>query len=137
MTPGTIVVYESTFYPGVTEDICIPIIEKESGLKCSVDWKIGYSPEHFNSGDRIHTLTGIQKIASGMDEESADQIQKIYNIVIEATTFRVSNIKTAEVVNVIENIQRDITIAFMNEIAMICDKLGIDTDEVFVGMNTK
>ena len=137
MVPGTIVVYESTVYPGVTEDICIPILEKESGLKCGVDFKIGYSPERINPGDRVHTLTSIRKIVSGMDEESAEVIQKIYNIVIKAGTFRVSNIKTAEAVKVIENSQRDINIAFMNEIAMICDRMGIDTDEVLAGMNTK
>ena len=137
MQPGTIVVFESTVYPGVTEDICIPIIEKESGLKCGVDWKIGYSPERINPGDRVHTLTKIQKIVSGMDEESATEIKKVYDIVIKAGTFSVSTIKTAEAVKVIENSQRDINIAFMNEIAMICDKMQIDTDEVLAGMNTK
>ena len=135
--PGTIVVYESTVYPGVTEDICIPIIEQESGLKCGVDWKIGYSPERINPGDRVHTLTTIKKVVSGMDEESSVEIKKVYDIVIKAGTFPVSNIKTAEAVKVIENSQRDINIAFMNEIAMICDKLGIDTIEVLDGMNTK
>ncbi len=137
LTPGTIVVFESTVYPGVTEDICIPIIEKESGLKCGVDWKIGYSPERINPGDRVHTLTTIRKIVSGMDEESAREIKKVYDIVIKAGTFPVSNIKTAEAVKVVENSQRDINIAFMNEVAIICDKLGIDTDEVLAGMNTK
>ena len=137
LTPGTIVVFESTVYPGVTEDICVPIIEKESGLKCGVDWKIGYSPERINPGDRVHTLTTIRKIVSGMDEESAREIKKVYDIVIKAGTFPVSNIKTAEAVKVVENSQRDINIAFMNEIAIICDKMGIDTDEVLAGMNTK
>ena len=137
ITPGTIVVFESTVYPGVTEDVCVPIIEKESGLKCGVDWKIGYSPERINPGDRVHTLTNIRKVVSGMDEESAREIQKVYDIVIKAGTFPVSNIKTAEAVKVVENSQRDINIAFMNEIAMICDKLGIDTYEVLDGMNTK
>ena len=137
MVTGTIVVYESTVYPGVTEDICIPILEKESGLKCGIDFKIGYSPERINPGDRVHTLTSIRKIVSGMDEESAEVIKKIYDIVIKAGTFPVSNIKTAEAVKVIENSQRDINIAFMNEIAMICDRLRIDTDEVLAGMNTK
>lgn len=135
--PGTIVVFESTVYPGVTEDVCIPIIEKESGLKCGVDWKIGYSPERINPGDRVHTLTNIQKIVSGMDESSCREIQKVYDIVIKAGTFPVSTIKTAEAVKVIENSQRDINIAFVNEVAMICDKMGIDTDEVIAGMNTK
>ncbi len=137
ITPGTIVVFESTVYPGVTEDVCIPIIEKESGLKCGVDWKIGYSPERINPGDRVHTLTNIQKIVSGMDEESAEEIKKVYDIVIKAGTFPVSTIKTAEAVKVVENSQRDINIAFMNEVAMICDRMGIDTDEVLAGMNTK
>ncbi len=135
--PGTIVVFESTVYPGVTEDICVPIIERESGLKCGVDWKIGYSPERINPGDRVHTLTNIQKIVSGMDEESARVIKKVYDIVIKAGTFPVSTIKTAEAVKVVENSQRDINIAFVNEVAMICDKMGIDTAEVIAGMNTK
>ena len=137
LTPGAIVVFESTVYPGVTEDICVPIIEKESGLKCGVDWKIGYSPERINPGDRVHTLTNIRKIVSGMDEESAREIKKVYDIVIAAGTFPVSTIKTAEAVKVVENSQRDINIAFMNEVAMICDRMGIDTDEVLAGMNTK
>lgn len=137
LSPGTIVVFESTVYPGVTEDICVPIIEKESGLKCGVDWKIGYSPERINPGDRVHTLTNIRKVVSGMDEESCNEIKKVYDIVIKAGTFPVSNIKTAEAVKVVENSQRDINIAFMNEIAIICDKLKIDTDEVLAGMNTK
>ena len=137
LTPGTIVVFESTVYPGVTEDVCVPIIERESGLKCGVDWKIGYSPERINPGDRVHTLTTIRKVVSGMDEESAREIKKVYDIIIKAGTFPVSNIKTAEAVKVVENSQRDINIAFMNEIAIICDKLKIDTDEVLAGMNTK
>ena len=137
LSAGTIVVFESTVYPGVTEDICVPIIEKESGLKCGVDWKIGYSPERINPGDRVHTLTSIRKVVSGMDEESAREIKKVYDIVIKAGTFPVSNIKTAEAVKVVENSQRDINIAFMNEIAIICDKLKIDTAEVLDGMNTK
>ncbi len=137
LATGTIVVFESTVYPGVTEEICVPIIEKESGLKCGADWKIGYSPERINPGDRVHTLTSIQKIVSGMDEESANQIKKVYDIVIKAGTYPVSNIKTAEAVKVVENSQRDINIAFMNEVAIICDKLKIDTEEVLAGMNTK
>lgn len=137
LSPGSIVVFESTVYPGVTEDICVPIIEKESGLKCGVDWKIGYSPERINPGDKVHTLTTIRKVVSGMDEESAQEIKKVYDIVIKAGTYPVSNIKTAEAVKVVENSQRDINIAFMNEIAIICDKLKIDTDEVLAGMNTK
>ena len=137
LTPGTIVVFESTVYPGVTEDICVPIIEKESGLKCGVDWKIGYSPERINPGDYLHRLPTIVKVVSGMDEESSAEIKKVYDIVIKAGTFSVSNIRTAEAVKVVENSQRDINIAFMNEIAMICDRMHIDTDEVIAGMNTK
>ena len=137
LKPNTIVVFESTVYPGVTEDICIPIIERESGLRCGKDWKIGYSPERINPGDRVHTLTNTRKIVSGMDEESALEIKKVYDIVIKAGTFPVSTIKTAEAVKVVENSQRDINIAFINEVAMICDKMGIDTDEVISGMNTK
>ena len=137
LSKGTIIVYESTVYPGVTEDVCIPLLEQESGLKCGVDFKIGYSPERINPGDRVHTLTNIQKIVSGMDEESCQVIKKVYDIVVKAGTFPVSTIKTAEAVKVVENSQRDINIAFMNEVAMICDKLGIDTDEVLAGMNTK
>lgn len=137
LSPGSIVVFESTVYPGVTEDICIPIVEKESGLRCGVDWKIGYSPERINPGDRVHKLTSIRKVVSGMDDESAREIKRVYDIVIKAGTFPVSNIKTAEAVKVVENSQRDINIAFMNEIAVICDKLKIDTDEVLAGMNTK
>ena len=137
LSKGSIVVFESTVYPGVTEDICVPIIERESGLKCGTDWKIGYSPERINPGDRVHTLTSIQKVVSGMDEESAAEIKKVYDIIIRAGTFPVSNIRTAEAVKVIENSQRDINIAFMNEVAMICDRLHIDTAEVLDGMNTK
>lgn len=137
MSKGTIVCYESTVYPGVTEDICIPILERESGMQCGVDFKIAYSPERINPGDRVHTLTNIQKIVSGMDKETCDIVKQIYDIIIKAGTFPVSNIKTAEAVKVVENSQRDINIAFMNEIAMICDKMAIDTDEVLAGMNTK
>lgn len=135
--PGTIVCFESTVYPGVTEDICVPIIEKESGLKCGVDWKIAYSPERINPGDRVHTLPNIKKIVSGMDAETCAEVKKVYDIVIKVGTFPVSTIKTAEAVKVVENSQRDINIAFVNEVAMICDKMGIDTDEVIAGMNTK
>ena len=137
LAPGSIVVFESTVYPGVTEDVCMPIIEQESGLKCGTDWKVGYSPERINPGDRVHTLTNIKKIISGMDEESVNEIQKVYDIIIKAGTVSVSSIKTAEAVKVVENSQRDINIAFMNEVAMICDRMGIDTDEVLYGMNSK
>ncbi len=137
LSKGSIVVFESTVYPGATEEICVPIIEKESGFECGIDWKIGYSPERINPGDKEHSLTFIQKVVSGMDEETITEIQRVYDIVIKAGTFRVSNIKTAEAVKVIENSQRDINIAFMNEMAIICGKMGIDTSEVIDGMNTK
>lgn len=134
---GSIVVYESTVYPGVTEDVCIPILEKESGLKCGIDFKVGYSPERINPGDKIHRLENIHKIVSGMDAESLEEIKKVYDLVIEVGTYPVSSIKTAEAVKVVENSQRDINIAFMNELAMVFDRMGIDTNEVVDGMNTK
>ena len=137
LVPGSIVVFESTVYPGVTEDICVPILERESGLKCGIDFKVGYSPERINPGDRVHTLATIRKIVSGMDEESLAEIQNVYNLVIQAGTYPVSSIKTAEAVKVVENSQRDINIAFMNELAMVFDRMGIDTNEVIDGMNTK
>lgn len=137
LTKGAIVVYESTVYPGCTEDVCIPILEKESGMKCGVDFKVGYSPERINPGDKIHRLENIHKIVSGMDEESLNEIKSIYDLVIEVGTHPVSNIKTAEAVKVVENSQRDINIAFMNELAMVFDRMGIDTNEVVDGMNTK
>lgn len=137
LVPGSIVVYESTVYPGCTEDVCIPILEKESGLKCGVDFKIGYSPERINPGDKVHRLENIHKIVSGMDEESLEEIKNVYDLVIEVGTHPVSNIKTAEAVKVVENSQRDINIAFMNELAMVFDRMGIDTNEVVDGMNTK
>jgi len=137
LTKGAIVVYESTVYPGCTEDVCVPILEKQSGLKCGVDFKIGYSPERINPGDKVHRLENIHKIVSGCDEESLQEIKNIYDIVIEVGTHPVSNIRTAEAVKVVENSQRDINIAFMNELAMVFDKMGIDTNEVVDGMNTK
>ena len=137
LTKGSIVVFESTVYPGCTEDVCIPVLEKASGLKCGEDFKIGYSPERINPGDKIHRLENIRKIVSGMDKESAEEIKNIYDIVIEVGTYPVSNIKTAEAVKVVENSQRDINIAFMNELAMVFDRMNIDTNEVIDGMNTK
>lgn len=134
---GAIVVYESTVYPGCTEDVCVPILEKESGLKCGEDFKIGYSPERINPGDKVHRLENIHKIVSGCDEESLEEIKNVYDLVIEVGTYPVSNIKTAEAVKVVENSQRDINIAFMNELAMVFDRMGIDTNEVVDGMNTK
>lgn len=137
LTKGSIVVYESTVYPGATEDVCIPILEKESGLKCGVDFKIGYSPERINPGDKVHRLENIKKIVSGMDEEALEEIENVYNLVIEVGTYPVSSIKTAEAIKVVENSQRDINIAFMNELAMVFERMGIDTNEVVDGMNTK
>lgn len=137
LVKGAIIVYESTVYPGVTEDVCIPILEKESGMKCGVDFKVGYSPERINPGDKVHRLENIHKIVSGMDAETLVEIKSVYDIVIEVGTYPVSNIKTAEAIKVVENSQRDINIAFMNELAMVFDRMGIDTNEVVDGMNTK
>ena len=137
LTKGAIVVYESTVYPGCTEDVCIPILEKESGLKCGEDFKIGYSPERINPGDKVHRLENIRKIVSGCDGEALEEIKNVYDIVIEVGTYPVSNMRTAEAVKVVENSQRDINIAFMNELAMVFDRMDIDTNEVVDGMNTK
>lgn len=137
LVKGSIVVFESTVYPGVTEDVCVPILEKYSGLKCGTDFKVGYSPERINPGDKVHRLENIRKIVSGMDKESLEEIKNVYDLVIEAGTFPVSSIKTAEAIKVVENSQRDINIAFMNELAMVFDRMGIDTSEVVDGMNTK
>lgn len=134
---GSIVVYESTVYPGCTEDVCIPILERESGLKCGADFKVGYSPERINPGDKVHRLENIHKIVSGIDEESLEEIKNVYDLVIEVGTHPVSNLRTAEAVKVVENSQRDINIAFMNELAMVFDRMDIDTNEVVDGMNTK
>ncbi len=137
LTKGSIVVYESTVYPGVTEDICVPILERESGLKCGVDFKIGYSPERINPGDKVHRLENIKKIVSGMDAETLEEVANVYELVIEAGVHRASSIKVAEAAKVVENSQRDINIAFINELAMAFDKMGIDTNEVIDAMNTK
>lgn len=137
LVKGSIVVYESTVYPGVTEDICIPILEKESGLKCGIDFKIGYSPERINPGDKVNTLEKIVKIVAGMDDDSLEEIAKVYELVIEAGVHKSSSIKVAEAAKVVENSQRDINIAFMNELAMVFDRMGIDTNEVVEAMNTK
>lgn len=137
LTKGSIVVYESTVYPGVTEDICIPILEKESGLKCGVDFKIGYSPERINPGDKVHRLETIKKIVSGMDEESLEEIANVYMLVVKAGVHKAENIKVAEAAKVIENSQRDINIAFMNELSIIFNKMGIDTKAVLEAAGTK
>ncbi len=137
LTKGSYVVFESTVYPGCTEDVCIPILERESGLKCGSDFKVGYSPERINPGDKVHRLENIKKIVSGCDKEALEVIKAVYDIVIEVGTYPVSNLRTAEAVKVVENSQRDINIAFMNELAMAFDKMDIDTNEVVDGMNTK
>jgi UDP-N-acetyl-D-galactosamine dehydrogenase len=137
LTEGSIVVYESTVYPGVTEDICIPILEKESGLKCGKDFKIGYSPERINPGDKVHRLENIVKIVSGIDDKSLEEISKIYELIIEAGVYRAESIKVAEAAKVVENSQRDINIAFMNELAMVFDRMNINTNSVIEAMNTK
>ena len=134
---GAIVVYESTVYPGVTEKVYVPVLKQESGLICGEDFKVGYSPERINPGDKQHPLKSIRKIVSGMDTETLEQIRKVYDSIIEAGTYPVSSIKTAEAVKVVENSQRDINIAFMNEMAMAFEHMGIDTNEVVDGMNTK
>lgn len=137
LTKGSIVVFESTVYPGVTEDVCVPILEKESGLKCGVDFKIGYSPERINPGDKVHRLETIKKIVSGMDAETLDEVAHVYELVVEAGVHRAESIKVAEAAKVIENSQRDINIAFMNELSIIFNKMGIDTKSVLEAAGTK
>lgn len=137
LTKGSIVVFESTVYPGVTEEICIPILEKESGLKCGEDFKVGYSPERINPGDKVHRLETIIKVVSGMDDESLDIIAKVYELVVDAGVHRAESIKVAEAAKVIENSQRDINIAFMNELSIIFNKMGIDTKAVLKAAGTK
>ena len=137
LTKGSIVVFESTVYPGVTEDVCVPILEKESGLVCGKDFKIGYSPERINPGDKVHRLETITKIVSGMDEETLDVIAKVYELVVDAGVYRADSIKVAEAAKVIENSQRDINIAFMNELSIIFNKMGIDTKSVLAAAGTK
>lgn len=137
LTKGSVVVFESTVYPGVTEDICVPILEEESGLKCGVDFKIGYSPERINPGDKVHRLETITKIVSGMDEETLDTVASVYELVVEAGVYRADSIKVAEAAKVIENSQRDINIAFMNELSIIFNKMGIDTKSVLEAAGTK
>ncbi len=137
LTKGSIVVFESTVYPGVTEEICVPIMEKESGLKCGTDFKIGYSPERINPGDKVHRLETIVKIVSGMDEETLEVIARVYELVVEAGVYRAQSIKVAEAAKVIENSQRDINIAFMNELSIIFNRMGIDTKSVLEAAGTK
>lgn len=137
LSRGSVVVFESTVYPGVTEDICVPILEKESGLNCGKDFKVGYSPERINPGDKVHRLETIKKIVSGMDEETLDVVAQVYSLVVEAGVYRAESIKVAEAAKVIENSQRDINIAFMNELSIVFNRLGIDTQAVLNAAGTK
>lgn len=137
LSKGSVVVYESTVYPGVTENICIPVLEKESGLKCGIDFKVGYSPERINPGDKVHRLSSIVKIVSGMDEEALDTIARVYELIVEDGVYRAPCIKVAEAAKITENCQRDINIAFMNELSMIFNRIGIDTKSVIEAAETK
>ena len=137
MSKDSIVVYESTVYPGVTEEICVPVLEEESGMKCGEDFKVGYSPERINPGDRLHTVTRIKKIVSGCDGEALEEIARVYGLIIDAGVYKAGSIKVAEAAKVIENAQRDINIAFMNELSIIFHKLGIDTGAVLDAAATK
>lgn len=137
LTKGSIIVFESTVYPGVTEEICVPILETESGLKCGVDFKVGYSPERINPGDKVHRLETIIKVVSGMDKETLDIVAKVYELVVEAGVYKAESIKVAEAAKVIENSQRDINIAFMNELSIIFNKMDIDTKAVLKAAGTK
>ncbi|TFW22764.1 nucleotide sugar dehydrogenase [Massilia arenosa] len=137
MKPGTIVVYESTVYPGATEEVCVPILEQESGLKWKKDFHVGFSPERINPGDKEHTLTTILKIVSGDDEQTLEEVADLYGSIIKAGVHKASSVKVAEAAKVIENTQRDLNIALMNELAIIFDKIGIDTLEVLEAAGTK
>ncbi|MCT4597617.1 MAG: nucleotide sugar dehydrogenase [Vallitalea sp.] len=137
LSNNSIVVFESTVFPGVTEEICMPILEKESGLVCGKDFKIGYSPERINPGDKVHTLEKITKIVSGMDDDALENIAKIYEIIIKAGIYKSKSIKVAESAKVIENAQRDINIAFMNELSIIFNNMNINTKEVLEAADTK
>lgn len=137
LTPGSVVVFESTVYPGVTEDVCTPILEQESGLACGRDFKVGYSPERINPGDKEHRLAKIRKVVSGMDAETLDCVTHVYELVVEAGVYRAESIRVAEAAKVIENCQRDINIAFMNELSIIFNRMGIDTKSVLEAAGTK
>ena len=137
LTKESVIVFESTVYPGVTEEVCVPILEKESGLTCGVDFKIGYSPERINPGDKVHRLETITKIVSGMDSETLECVANVYEIVVDVGVYRAESIKVAEAAKVIENSQRDINIAFMNELSIIFNKIGIDTKAVLEAAGTK
>lgn len=137
LQPGSIIVFESTVYPGVTEDICVPILEQVSGLTCGKDFGIGYSPERINPGDQTHRVHNIVKIVSGMNDEVLDEIAKVYELIVETGVHRAPSIKVAEAAKLAENAQRDINIAFMNELAVVFERMGICTNEVIEAMNTK
>ncbi|MBU0614862.1 MAG: nucleotide sugar dehydrogenase [Nanoarchaeota archaeon] len=137
LSKGSIVVYESTVYPGVTEDICVPILEKHSGLRCGTDFKVGYSPERVNPGDKEHTVETIVKVVSGMDPETLEKVAQVYGTIIQAGVYKAKDIKTAEASKVIENIQRDLNIALVNELSMIFNKMGVDTNDVLDAAGTK
>ncbi len=137
LSKGSVVVFESTVYPGATEEVCVPILERESGLKCGADFKVGYSPERINPGDKVHRLETIKKIVSGMDDETLECVAKVYELVVEAGVYKAESIKVAEAAKVIENSQRDVNIAFMNELSIIFNKMGIDTKSVLTAAGTK
>ena len=137
LKPGAIVVYESTVYPGATEEECVPVLERASGLKCGVDFTVGYSPERINPGDKEHTFTTIKKVVSGQDAATLEVVARVYESVVTAGVHRASTIKVAEAAKVIENTQRDLNIALMNELALIFERLGIDTNEVLDAAGTK
>ncbi|MFA5014844.1 MAG: nucleotide sugar dehydrogenase [Actinomycetota bacterium] len=137
LTKGSIVVFESTVYPGVTEDVCVPILEKYSGLKYKKDFKVGYSPERINPGDKEHTIQNVVKVVSGCDKEALEEVANVYALIVKAGVFKAESIKCAEAAKVIENTQRDLNIALMNELAIIFQKMGIDTSSVLKAANTK
>ena len=137
LNKGDVVVYESTVYPGATEEVCIPVLEQVSGLKFNQDFFAGYSPERINPGDKLHRVTNILKITSGSTPEAADFVDQVYNLVIEAGTHKAASIKVAEAAKVIENTQRDVNIALINELALIFNKMGIDTEDVLKAAGTK
>jgi UDP-N-acetyl-D-glucosamine/UDP-N-acetyl-D-galactosamine dehydrogenase len=137
MRAGCIVVYESTVYPGLTEEICVPLLEEKSGLTCGRDFTVGYSPERINPGDKVHTLESIVKVVAGQDQPTADLLARFYACIVKAGVHRASSIKVAEAAKVIENTQRDLNIALMNELALIFDRMGIDTGEVLQAAGTK
>jgi len=137
LTLDSVVVFESTVYPGVTEEICVPILEHCSGLACGKDFKVGYSPERINPGDKVHRLENIVKVVSGMDDETLEIVTRVYELVVDAEIYRAPSIKVAEAAKVIENSQRDLNIAFMNELSLIFHRMGIDTLEVLKAAGTK